>query len=81
MLIINEMEATQLNLRHLRAMAAIARLGSMTAAAQAISITQPALTQALAKLEAQLDHQLFERLSKGQVSVDAPAEAGEVVNR
>jgi len=71
MLILYAMEATQLNLRHLRAMAAIARLGSMTAAAQAISITQPAITQALAKLEAQLDHQLFERRPDGMTQLPA----------
>ena len=71
MLILREMETTQLNLRHLRAMAAIARLGSMTAAAQAISITQPAITQALAKLESQLDHQLFERRPDGMTKLPA----------
>lgn len=71
MLIVDEMETTQLNLRHLRAMAAIARLGSMTAAAQAISITQPAITQALAKLESQLDHQLFERRPDGMTKLPA----------
>ncbi len=60
-----------MNLRHLRAMAAIARLGSITAAAQAISITQPAITQALAKLESQLDHQLFERHPNGMTLMPA----------
>ena len=71
MLILPHMESSQLNLRHLRAMAAIARLGSVTAAAQAISITQPAITQALAKLEAQLDHQLFERRPDGMTKLPA----------
>lgn len=65
------MDTYKLNLRHLRAMAAIARLGSMTAAAQAISITQPAITQALAKLESQLDHQLFERQPDGMTKLPA----------
>lgn len=73
MLILVVMEATRLNLRHLRAMTAIGRLGSMTAAAQAISITQPALTQALAKLEAQLDHRLFERRPDGMTKLPAAA--------
>jgi len=73
MLILDSMETTQLNLRHLRAMAAIARLGSMTAAAQAISITQPAITQALAKLESQLGHQLFERRPDGMAKLPAAA--------
>lgn len=71
MLILLRMESTQLNLRHLRAMAAIARLGSVTAAAQAISITQPAITQALAKLESQLGHQLFERRPDGMTNLAA----------
>lgn len=71
MLILNNMDTSQLNLRHLRAMAAIARLGSVTAAAQAISITQPAITQALAKLESQLDHQLFERRPDGMTKLAA----------
>lgn len=55
----------QLNLRHLRAIAAIARLGSVSAAAQAVSITQPAITQGLSKLEAQLAVTLFERQPGG----------------
>lgn len=71
MLILRMMKATRLNLRHLRAMTAIARLGSMTAAAQAISITQPALTQALAKLEAQLDQRLFDRRPDGMTKLPA----------
>ncbi len=65
------METSRLNLRHLRAMAAITRLGSITAAAQAISITQPAITQALAKLESQLDHPLFERRPDGMAALPA----------
>lgn len=55
----------QLNLRHLRAMSAIVRLGSVSAAAQAVSITQPAITQGLAKLETQLATTLFERQPGG----------------
>lgn len=65
------MDSYRLNLRHLRAMAAINRLGSITAAAQAISITQPAITQALARLESQLDHQLFERRPDGMAPLPA----------
>jgi DNA-binding transcriptional LysR family regulator len=71
MLILRSVDSSKLNLRHLRAMAAIARLGSVTAAAQAISITQPAITQALAKLESQLDHQLFERRPDGMTQLPA----------
>lgn len=54
-----------LNLRHLASLAAITRLGSLSAAAQAISLTQPALTQGLAKLERQFGEPLFERLPSG----------------
>lgn len=55
------METFDLNLRHLRALAAIDELGSLSAAAAAVSLTQPALTQGLAKLERQVGVALFER--------------------
>lgn len=61
----------QLNLRHLRAMAAITRLGSISAAAQAVSITQPAITQGLSKLETQLAINLFERQPGGMKATPA----------
>jgi DNA-binding transcriptional LysR family regulator len=54
-----------LNLRHLRAVSAIVRHGSMSGAAEAVSLSQPALTQGLAKLESQLGVALFERRSDG----------------
>lgn len=54
-----------LNLRHLRAAAMVARTGSVSAAADRISLSQPALTQGIAKLEAQLATPLFERHAKG----------------
>lgn len=54
-----------LNLRHLRALAAIVRLGSVSAAAQAVNITQPAITQGLRKLEQTLQTPLFERRPDG----------------
>ena len=60
-----------LNLRHLRALSATARLGSISAAAQAIAISQPAITQALAKLEGDLGHVFFERRSDGMVPTEA----------
>ncbi len=60
-----------LNLRHLRAMTCIARLGSISATAQAINLTQPAITQAIAKLEAQLGQPLFERRVNGMISTAA----------
>jgi DNA-binding transcriptional LysR family regulator len=54
-----------LNIRHLRAISAIVRHGSMSAAADAVSLSQPALTQGLAKLERQLGAALFERRPDG----------------
>jgi LysR family transcriptional regulator, regulator for genes of the gallate degradation pathway len=60
-----------LNLRHLRALPSIARLGSISAAAQAINLTQPAITQALAKLETSLGQPLFERRANGMIATPA----------
>jgi LysR family transcriptional regulator, regulator for genes of the gallate degradation pathway len=53
------------NLRHLRALPAIAEQGSMSAAAQAIGLSQPALAQGLAKLEEQFGTPLFVRAPDG----------------
>lgn len=58
-------EPFDLNLRHLRALPAIAARGSVRAAAEAVSLSQPALTQGLAKLERQLGTTLFDRRSDG----------------
>ena len=57
-----------LNLRHLRALDAIAARGSISAAAQAVSLSQPALTQGLAKLERQVNCALFERRAGGMTA-------------
>ncbi len=65
------MKISDLNLRHLRAASAIGRLGSISAAAQAIHISQPAITQGLAKLEAMLGQPLFERRTNGMVATEA----------
>lgn len=61
-----------LNLRHLRALSAIVAHGSMNGAAQAVNLSQPALTQGLAKLERQLGTALFFRRPDGVT----PTEAG-----
>lgn len=63
-----------LNLRHLRAIQAIAARGSMSAAAQAVNLSQPALTQGIAKLERQLGVTLFERRTDGM----PPTAAGRI---
>ena len=65
------MELWDLNLRHLSAMAKIADLGTINAAAGAVNLTQPAITQALARLERQLDVPLFERRPQGMVPTEA----------
>lgn len=71
MLILLEMNIWNLNLRHLRALASIARLGSISAAAEAVNLTQPAITQALAKLETHLGQPLFERRANGMTAAAA----------
>lgn len=67
------MQIWNFNLRHLRALCVITRLGSISAAAEAISLTQPAITQAIAKLENQLCQPLFERRPDGMVANAAAA--------
>jgi DNA-binding transcriptional LysR family regulator len=62
-----------LNLRHLRAVLAILRLGSVSAAAEAVSISQPAITQGLCKLETQLGIALFSRMPEGMRPTEAAA--------
>lgn len=54
-----------LNLRHLAAIAAVVNRGSVSAAAGAVHLTQPAVTQAIARVEGLLGLQLFERRSDG----------------
>jgi molybdate transport repressor ModE-like protein len=54
-----------LNFRHLRALDAIAECGNVSGAAQIAGLSQPALTQGLAKLEAQFGATLFDRRPQG----------------
>jgi DNA-binding transcriptional LysR family regulator len=54
-----------LNTRHLRALSAIISRGSLSAGADAVSLSQPALTQGIAKLEGRLGVTLFERRPDG----------------
>lgn len=55
----------ELNLRHLGALPAIQEHGRITSAAEAVFLSQPALTQGIAKLERQLGCTLFERQTEG----------------
>ncbi len=61
-----------LNLRHLDTLAVAARLGTLSAASKELNLSQPAVTQAVASLEAQLRHTLLER----QVTGVRPTRAG-----
>ncbi|MFF9212827.1 MULTISPECIES: LysR family transcriptional regulator [unclassified Streptomyces] len=54
-----------IELRHLRAFAAVARRRSFTRAAQELLITQPALSRTVAQLEAGLGVRLLDRSSRG----------------
>ena len=51
--------------RHLQVLVRLAEIGSIQRAAQAIGLTQPAVTQLLADLEALLEVQLFHRHARG----------------
>ncbi|GGL77971.1 LysR family transcriptional regulator [Wenxinia marina] len=64
------------NLRHLRVFAATAATGSVTRAAERCLVTQSAVTQALAKLEAAAGEPLFRRTPAGF----APTEAGALLS-
>ena len=57
--------AFDLSLRHLDAVVAVTQQGSISGASVSVNMSQPALTQALAKLEAQVGHRLFERQARG----------------
>ena len=59
------------NLRHLAAVAAVVSRGSVSAAASAVHLTQPAVTQAIARVEALLGLQLFERRTDGMTPLPA----------
>lgn len=63
-----------LNWRHLLAVAQIGRSGALVAAAEAVHLSQPALTQALLRLEQGLDTPLFHRAPRGMT----PTQAGEL---
>lgn len=59
-----------LNLRHLRAALETSHLGTINAAAKAVNLTQPAVTQAIANLETQLGLRLFDRKHNGMEPLD-----------
>jgi len=61
------------NIRHLRAFREVARHRGISAAADAIFLSQPAITQAISKLETRLGVVLFQRLTDGMIVTDAGA--------
>lgn len=65
------MEPADLNFRHLKAMVATATSGSVSAASRIVHLTQPAVTQGIAKLERGLGLPLFERRPGGMEPTDA----------
>lgn len=65
------------NLRHLRAFLAVAESNSVTRAAELNHVSQPAITQAINKLEAETGSPLFQRTSQGLF----PTEAGTLLAR
>jgi len=60
-----------LNLRHIRVFLEVARSGGISAASDAVSLSQPAITQAIAKLEATFQQSLFVRASSGMFLTEA----------
>jgi DNA-binding transcriptional LysR family regulator len=62
------------NLRHLRAFSEVARCRSISQASRKLYLSQPAITQAIARLEKSLDSRLFDRRSDGVF----PTESGEL---
>ncbi|MCG5475341.1 MAG: LysR family transcriptional regulator [Sinorhizobium fredii] len=60
-----------IHLNGLRAVEAAGRLGSLAAAAEELGVTPGAVSQQIAKTEAQLGRALFERLPRGLVPTDA----------
>lgn len=64
-------EVHELNMRHLLAIVAVAEAGSISAALPLVSLSQPALTQAIGRLEKQLDTSLFARHPGGMTATEA----------
>ena len=64
-------QAGLVELRHLRAFEAVARLESFTQAAQELSITQPALSRTIQQLEGALGVRLLDRTSRHVVTTPA----------
>jgi DNA-binding transcriptional LysR family regulator len=64
-------QAFSLNLRHLGALLEVSRARNISLAARTINLSQPALAQAITKIERMLDVSLFERRSGGVAITEA----------
>ena len=62
-----------MDIQNLRAFIAVAESGSFSAAAQALHLTQPAISKRIALLEGELDTALFDRVGRRA----RPTQAGE----
>lgn len=67
------MKFLYLNFKHIRCLIIASEKGSISKAAEAVHLSQPAITQAITKIEQLLDCTLFERNRKGLF----PTEAGQ----
>lgn len=67
--------ASRLRFRHLQLLVELERGGSLRAAAQAINLTQPALSKALGEIESAFGFTLFDRSSRGLVPTSRGAVA------
>jgi LysR family transcriptional regulator of gallate degradation len=61
------------NLRHLRAFREVARARNISQASERVHLSQPAITQAIAKLEDTLQAPLFERRKEGMFTTEPGA--------
>lgn len=74
-------ETPSFNFRHLRAFREVADAKSVSLASQRVFLSQPAITQAIAKLERTLNTPLFERHSEGMFTTAAGTLFLDRVNR
>jgi LysR family transcriptional regulator, regulator for metE and metH len=70
-MVMTRKEQSPVEMRHLRLIAAIAEHGSMTAAADTLDLTQPALSHQLRELESRLRSPLFVRTGRRMVLTPA----------
>ena len=68
---VNDISTRDLTLKQLNVLAAIARTGKITAAADVLGVTPPAVTAQLKLLEVQTGTALFDRTPAGMRMTDA----------